>query len=246
MSEKLGGHTVLGYDSELSQLHGRLDEMGQLVLNQLELALEALKTKDTVLARKVMLRDNEVDHLEKVADGEIFKILARRCPVASDLRMVMAASKIIDNLERIGDEASKIAVFALHLYSGEGNEPNQNLLRDVFAMGHKAAGMLRQAMEGVARIDDSPAEQIIVDHRELDREFQASLRRLITYVMEDSRTIGNSIGAVLMMKAIERIGDHAQNITEYMTFQIEGEDVRHSVPDFSQDLIDPDSNGSGI
>jgi len=219
-------------------LQTHAQEMGELVLNQLRQAMVALRTQDLILADEVIRRDHDVNQMEIATDAEIFNIIVRRCPVARDLRMLLATSKIINNLERIGDEAAKLADFARHLYADKGRLPNHCLLRDVYAMGNMAITMVQHAMTVFDELDDKKVGRITEDHRELDREFEAALRRLLTYIMEDSHHIGNGINVVLILKALERVGDHAQNIAEYVIFQVEGEDVRHSLPDFGHDLTD--------
>jgi phosphate transport system protein len=228
MSEKTEGHTLRRYDGELNHIHYLALEMGGLALNQVEQALTSLKTRDLALARKVIQRDNEVDALEVRADGEIAKVVARRSPVATDLRMVLAVSKSITDLERVGDEAVKIANIVLHVYDNESADPNSQLLRDVTRMGAMAITMLQEALDLFDRQDEEKAEKIARGHSELDEEFKSGLRRLITYIMEDARNIGFAVSAVLIIKALERIGDHAKNMAEYVIFRIKGEDIRHS------------------
>ena len=224
------GHIFKRYDGELSHLHYLVLEMGGLVVNQVHDALVAFKTRDTVLAQKVVDRDGEVDRLEVDADDEIVQLLAKRCPVSADLRLVIAVSKSVSDLERIGDEAVRIAGLVMQLFGHEGSDPNSQMLRDVNRMGDMALTSLQHAIEVFDVWDEAKAFRVIANHREMDEEFQSDLRHLLTYVMEDSRNIGYAIGVVLVIKALERIGHHAQNLAEYVIFQVQGEDIRHQQP----------------
>ena len=224
------GHIFKRYDGELNHLHYLILEMGGLVIAQVRDALAAFKTRDTALARKVVALDSEVDRLEVSADDEIVKLLAMRCPVSSDLRMVIAVSKSVSDLERIGDDAVRIAGLVIQLFGHESSDPNSQMLRDVNRMGEMAVTSLRNAVEVFDVWDEAKALQVIECHREMDEEFQADLRRLLTYVLEDTRNIGFAISVVLVIKALERIGHHAQNLAEYVIFQVQGEDIRHKQP----------------
>jgi phosphate transport system protein len=227
MDNLIEGHTVKRYDGELNHLHYLILEMGGLVLAQVREALTAFRTRNTALAHKVVAMDNEVDRLELAADDEIVKLIAKRCPVSSDLRMVIAVSKSVSDLERIGDEAVRIAGLVIHLFGDEGSDPNSQMLRDVNRMGELAVNSLQHAVEVFDVWDEAKAIKVIDGQREMDEEFQADLRRLMTYVLEDTRNIGFAISVVLVIKSLERIGHHAQNLAEYVIFQVRGEDVRH-------------------
>jgi phosphate transport system protein len=224
------GHIFKRYDGELNHLHYLVLEMGGLVINQVHDALLAFKTRDCALARRVVDLDGEVDRLEVGADDEIVELLVRRCPVSSDLRLVIAVSKGVSDLERIGDEAVRIAGLVVQLFGQEGADPNSRMLRDVDRMGGMALASLRQAVEVFDVWDEAKALHVIASHQEMDEEFQSDLRHLLTYVLEDTRNIGYAIGVVLVIKALERIGHHAQNLAEYAIFQVRGEDVRHRQP----------------
>jgi phosphate transport system protein len=224
------GHIFKRYDGELNHLHYLVLEMGGLVLAQVRDALTAFKERDPELAHKVVATDSEVDRLEVSADDEIVKLIAKRCPVSSDLRMVIAISKSVSDLERIGDEAVRIAGLVIQLFGHEGGDPNSQMLRDVNRMGDMAVGSLQHAVEVFDVWDEQKALKVVESYREMDEEFQADLRRLLTYVLEDTRNIGYAISVVLVIKALERIGHHAQNLAEYVIFQVQGEDVRHRQP----------------
>lgn len=227
MGDQKEGHTVQRYDGELNHLHYRVLEMGGLVLNQLNQALQAFRDKNLNLAHKVIQGDQEVDRLEVALDDEVFKLLARRCPLGSDLRLVMGISKIVTDLERMGDKAVKVANLTLHIYDNEGSDPSSQLLRDVNRMGKMAGAILQQALDVFDTLDVERAKAIVYGPKELDEEFNAGLRRLITFVLEDARNIGYAINLVMLIKALERIEDHSRNIAEYVIFQVKGEDIRH-------------------
>jgi len=230
MAERIEGHTLKRFDGELSHLHYLVLEMGGLVIAQVREALAAFKSKDLVLARTVIDRDDEVDRLEIETDGEIVKLLARRCPVGSDLRLVIAVSKSVSDLERIGDEAIRIAELVSELFGNETGDPDSQLVRDVHVMGAMALSSLQSA---VGLLDDWSEEKalgVIDKHREMDDEFRSDLRRLITFIMEDSRNIGAAISVVSAIRSLERIGHHSQNLAEYFIFLIRGENVPLSRP----------------
>lgn len=226
MNELIEGHTFKRYDGELSHLHYLVLEMGALVLSQVREAVVAFKSRDLALARRVVTRDSEVDRLEVQADAEIVKLIARHSPVGSDLRMVMAVSKSVSDLERIGDEAVRIAGLVIQMFGSESSDPSSQLARDVNGMGTMAMASLQSAVELFDVWSEEKARAVIERHREMEEEFQSDLRRLITYILEDSRNIGVAISLVLVIKSLERIGHHAQNLAEYVIFQVKGEDIR--------------------
>lgn len=227
MAQPLEGHTVQRFDGEMSNLHMLTLEMGGLVLDQVKCALDALEEEDADIAREVIIRDQEVNELELRTDEQIVTLIARRAPVARDLRGIMAMSKAICDLERIGDEAAKIASAVITVYDSENSNPSSQLMRDVQNMGKLASRMLRQALEAFDMMDLEKAESLTNEHYELGAEFQAGLRRLMTFIMEDSRNVGHAVNAVVITKALERIGDHSRNLAEYVIYILKGIDVRH-------------------
>jgi phosphate transport system protein len=227
MNRQVEGHTVQRFDAELSQLHMLVLEMGTLVVNQVQTALHALTSKDLPRAREGIARDYDVDAMEVQIDDEIISVIARRGPVARDLRTVMAFSKMVSDLERAADEAARIAGLALHIYDNETSDPSIHLLRDVLTMGKLAAAMLREALETFDQMDVERADELAQGHTELDAEFRSSVRRLITFVMEDARNVGHTVNMVLVIKSLERIGDYAKNIAEYVIYLVRGTDIRH-------------------
>ncbi|CAL1239203.1 phosphate signaling complex protein PhoU [Candidatus Methylocalor cossyra] len=220
------GHTVKRYDGELNHLHYLVLEMGGLVLRQVQQALAAFRNRDLALAHQVVTWDRETDEMEVQVDREIVQLLARRAPVGGDLRIVIAVSKSISDLERIGDEAVRIAQIVMQLFSPEASDPCAQLLREVGKVGEVALASLRAALEVFDVWDEDKARWIIQNQAELTEEFPAELRRLMTYIMEDARNIGFAVSVILVIKSLELIGHYAQNLAEYAIFQFKGEDVR--------------------
>lgn len=227
MVEPSEGNIVKRYDADLSHMRNLVLEMGGLALDQIKQAVSALQNEDLEAAKYVIDRDHMLDRLEIQADEKVVRVIARRQPVANDLRMVIAASKTISDLERIGNEAVKIANMVTHLYGHDESPPNKTLLRDIKVMSKLSSNMLRKGLDAFDRADAKAAKLIVQGVLELEEEFQASMRRLATYVMEDSRTLGHTINVVVTLKALERIGDHAKNIAEYVVYQVDGKDIRH-------------------
>lgn len=227
MVQPTEGHIVQRYDGELSQLHILILEMGGLVLDQVRNAVNALINKDLDAANLVLRREPDVDALEIKVDNETVSIIARRSPVGSDLRIITAVSKAVTDLERIGDEAARIASIARNFYDSNSNSPSDTLLRDINTMGKLSLEILAQALDIFDKFDLERALHLAKCDIELDAEFQSSLRRLTTFVLEDARNVGHTVNIVLILKALERIGDHAKNLAEYIIFFLKGEDVRH-------------------
>ncbi|SDY43083.1 phosphate signaling complex protein PhoU [Nitrosomonas sp. Nm33] len=228
MSTRLEGHTFRRFDGELYRLHTEVLQMAGLVYDQVQMALESLQQQNLDIVRIVNERESQVDALEKNIDSAITEILAKRSPVARDLRAVMAFSKAVTDLERLGDEATKIAYIATTLYNNEHTNPSNYLLRDVSVMGKLACALLKEAIEILDVLDLERAEKLLNSHDDLDEEFQAGLRRLTTYVLEDARNVGHIINIVLVMKSLMRVGEHARNLAEYAVYMVSGEDIRHT------------------
>jgi phosphate transport system protein len=224
---QLEGHTVHRFDDEMSHLHMLLVEMGALVLDQSRNALYALEEEDLESARRVLEREKQVNDLEVKVDDELVDVIARRSPVARDLRAVISFSKMVTDLERAGDNALRIAQSTLNIYETGRSVPSAKLLRDVGSMGRLALGMLEEGVEIFDTLDLQRAEALLSNHRALDDELQSGLRRLSTFVLEDARLIGYAITITLVLRALERIGDHGRNIAEYVVYMLRGADVRH-------------------
>lgn len=228
MPDFVEGHTVTRFDGELNHLHLLVLEMGGLVLDQCNQALLALESEDIDLAEHVIQREHEVDALELKLDSEIWWEVGRRAPVARDLRLVMAFSKAATDLERVGDEAARVAHICLSIYDNETPRPSYNLMRDVHVMGRTAMALLREGIGLLDSLDAAAAKSLLDRQTELDAEFQSSLRRVSTFILEDARNVGHAISTVLLVRALERVGAHACNLAEYVIFLVRGDDVRHT------------------
>jgi phosphate transport system protein len=220
-------HTVKQFDVLLANLRNLVLEMGGLVEEQIQHAIQALDDEDLTAAREVVARDQVINGLQVKADEDCVSLIALRQPLGSDLRLIMSLSKIVTDLERIGDEAEKIARMTIKTYDGDSSPPSAKLLRDVVPMAKLAQNMLHNCLDALARLDVEKAVEVAQGDDELDQEFQSALRRLITYMMEDPRTIGHAINVIFIVKALERIGDHSKNIAEYLIYLVKGKDVRH-------------------
>ncbi|ANB77252.1 transcriptional regulator PhoU [Paraburkholderia phytofirmans OLGA172] len=222
MSDK---HLSSGFDLDLDLLLTRLLEMGGLVEAQIACATEALNTFDLTLVEQVLEGEHRLNAMEIEIDEEVSNIIVRRQPTARDLRLLMAASKCITNLERAGDEARKIAKRTRRI-AMEANPWTVNIT-EIKASGKMAADILRHALDAFARMDSVAAAQIVRDDEAIDNEFKAFVRRLITSMTQDPRTIQTGFDYLSIAKAIERIGDHATNIAELVVYIVKGTDVRH-------------------
>jgi phosphate transport system protein len=229
-------HIFKQYDAELESVRAKVLEMGGLVEQQIVNALEALIKADPKLAKEVMDNDHRVNNLEVQIDEDCSHIIARRQPAASDLRMVMMMVKTITDLERIGDEATKIARTAQKIYDEDRlYKPRFNEIKAMVALVRE---MLRTALDGFARLDVSKTVDVAKQDEQVDEQFRAAMRQLITFMLEDPRTISMSLEVLFVAKAIERIGDHAKNIAEYVVYMVKGKDVRHiSVQEMERETL---------
>ena len=218
-------HTSKKFDAELEAVRARVLQMGGLVEQQINRAMEVLATGDAKLADQVIADDHQVNALEVGIDDDCTHIIARRQPTASDLRMVMAVIKTITDLERIGDEAQKIARMAKKFHQGEARLTAK--IADVRVACNIALDMLRTSLDAFARLDVTGAAKVVRQDHEVDECFRSILRQLVTFMMEDPRTISSSLDILFIAKAIERIGDHAKNMSEYVVYLVKGKDVRH-------------------
>ena len=225
-----GEHLSKQYDQELEDLRARILRMGGMVEAQLQMAIDSYEHPDLDLADQAIGADREVNEEEVELDGIVVNMIVRRQPTASDLRLIIGVARTVTELERIGDEATKIARAAKWLYDKQRSLRTPRL-RDIHSSAVAAAGMLRGALDAFARLDAAAAAAIIEEDRGVDQQFQAILRQLITFMMEDPRTISASLDAVWVAKAVERIGDHAKNIAEHVIFVAQGADVRHATPE---------------
>ena len=229
-------HTFKQFDMDLESIRANVLKMGGLVEEQITRAVEALTSGDLSLADEVIAHDHNVNALEVQIDEDVAHVIARRAPTASDLRMLMMVVKTITDLERIGDEAAKIARMAKLVHQSERvSLPRFN---EVKYMSTVVLDMLRKALDGFARLDASNAAAIARQDDEVDEEFRLNLRHLITFMMEDPRTISVSIDILFAAKAIERMGDHAKNMSEYVVYMVKGKDVRHtSLEEMERELL---------
>jgi phosphate transport system protein len=219
-------HLSTQFDSDLDKISSQVMELGGLVESQIYKAIYAMSHHSTESANQVLEIEVRVNGLEIEIDRELASVIARRQPAASDLRLILAMSKTTANLERVGDEASKIARMVKSIIdSGTARVLPSNDLRVAADM---AAGLLRKALDAFARLDTSAALEILKEDDQLDQEFDGFVRKLITYMMEDPRTISSSLDLLFIAKAIERIGDHAKNIAEFIVYVVKGTDIRHS------------------
>jgi phosphate transport system protein len=225
-----GEHLSKQYDQELEALRARILRMGGMVEAQLQSAITAYERPDVKLAEEVIDADRGVNEQEVELDRVVVNMIVRRQPTAGDLRLIIGVARTVTELERIGDEATKIARAAKWLFDKQRSVRTPRL-RDIHNSALAAARMLRGALDALARLDAAAAAAIIDEDRGVDQQFQAILRQLITFMMEDPRTISPSLDAVWVAKAIERIGDHAKNIAEHVIFVAQGADVRHATPE---------------
>ena len=240
----VGDHSSKQYDHELEGIRSKVLLMGGMVETQFDEALNCFRVDNHSLADKVIADDHAVNQLEVQLDDACSHLIVRRQPTANDLRTVMATIKVITDLERVGDEATKIARTAKSLH--ERGMVNFNHYDVVRTISRATADMLHDALDAFARLDGKAALQIIAQDDEIDFEFRTILRNMITFMMEDPRTISSALDTLWVAKAIERIGDHAKNIAEYVIYVVEGRDIRHSkVSAGDLAVTAPSSRGEG-
>lgn len=230
----LGEHTSQKFNQDLEAIRTALLAMGGVVERQVADSIRALVEANSEMAQYVIRMEDDVDTRELNIDEECTKILARRQPAASDLRLVLSVSKINLDLERVGDEASKIAEAAIALCE-QGESPRGYVeIRHIGLGVHK---MIRDALDAFARFDVDLAVKILGDDKEIDREYATALREMMTYMMEDPRSISRIMRIIWVLRSLERIGDHARNISEQVIYMVKGKDVRHiSVNDVKQKM----------
>jgi phosphate transport system protein len=217
-------HISATFNTELESLRNHMMAMGGKVEQQLTTALDALMQMDSGEAERITRRDSEVNQMEMAIDDECATILARRQPTASDLRLVIAIIKVNRDLERIGDEAAKVARQAIKL-SEEGMSASHYV--EIRHIGARVTVMLRQALDAFARLDVNQAVEVLRGDEEVDMEYDSGMRSLITFMVEDPRKIGAVLNEMWALRSLERIGDHACNIAEHVVYLVKGLDVRH-------------------
>lgn len=219
-------HLSTQFDSELTSVSSRVMELGGLVESQIRQAIYALSQFSVEVANEVSAREARVNAMEIEIDHDLSSIIARRQPTARDLRLLIAISKTTANLERVGDEAEKIARMVRSIiHSGA---PRSLPSLELRVAADLASGLLNKALDAFARLDVAAAVAILKEDDLIDKEFDGFVRKLITYMMEDPRMISPSLDLLFLAKAIERIGDHAKNIAEFIIYVVKGEDVRHA------------------
>ncbi len=223
--EPIHTHISRQYNAELEDIRSLVLQMGGLVEQQIDQAIIALAKGDIALAEEVVTNDYKVNKLEVAIDEECNQIIARRQPAAGDLRLVVAVIKTITDLERIGDEAEKIARMAVRLATEE--RPKNNYI-EIQALGNHVRQMVHDALDAFARLDTVAALRVAREDTLVDKEYEGVMRQMITFMMEDPRTITRMLNVMWASRALERIGDHASNICEYVIYLVKGKDVRHT------------------
>lgn len=224
-STDLGHHISRKYNKDLEALRSNVLSMGGLVEQQLQRAIEAVVSGDSELGLKVAHDDYKVNNLEVEIDEECSRILATRGPAAGDLRLIFAVIKTITDLERIGDEAEKIGFLASRLAAMDRPSGSYRELKN---LGQHVRMMVRDSMNAFARLDSSAAMDVIKVDEQVDEEYEAIQRQCITFMMEDPRSIKRVMNVTWTARSLERIGDHAKNICEYVVYMVHGKDVRHT------------------
>jgi phosphate transport system protein len=219
-------HSSRQYEQDLDAIRSRVLQMGGLVEKQFFDAMLCFRILDQKEAERIIAADVEVNQMEVAMDDACSHLIVKRQPAANDLRTVMATIKVITDLERIGDEATKIARAARTMHQ-RGMVPiaHEDIVR---VMADHAGKLLHDALDAFARLDEKQATRLIIEDEKVDNEFRLVMRNMITFMMEDPRTISSSLDILWVAKAIERIGDHAKNIAEYVVYIVEGKDIRHT------------------
>ena len=223
--EDYGHHISQQFNAELEEIRTHFLAMGGLVEKQVSDAMHALLDGDSALAETVMQNDQKINMMETRIDEELVRILARRQPAASDLRMIIAVSKSITDLERIGDEAAKIARYAKALCE-EGESPRGYV--ETRHIGNQVRLMIHETLDSFARLDVDQAFKVMREDSNIDIEYKTATRALMTYMMEDPRFITRVLNVLWVLRCLERIGDHARNISEQLIYMVKGADVRHT------------------
>ncbi len=219
-------HSSRQYEQDLEAIRSRVLQMGGLVEKQFFDAMLCFRLLDSKEADRIIADDVEVNQMEVAMDDACSHLIVKRQPAANDLRTVMATIKVITDLERIGDEATKIARAARTMHQrGMAPVAHEDVVR---VMADHAGKLLHDALDAFARLDEKQATRLIIEDEKVDNEFRLVMRNMITFMMEDPRTISSSLDILWVAKAIERIGDHAKNIAEYVVYIVEGKDIRHT------------------
>ena len=218
-------HLSTQFDADLERLRSKVLEMGGLVESQISMTTKAFADNNIEVVLDVLENDSDVNAFEKSIDDDCIHIIAKRQPTASDLRLVMSISKMVTDLERSGDEVKKMAKSIRRI-----QERDVTVLKattDVRHLAQAASAQIRSALDTFARLDADEARAVIETDDALDKEFKSIIRQLITFMMEDPRTITTALDIITIARAIERVGDHAKNLAEQVIYIVEGRDIRH-------------------
>ena len=236
----LGQHISQRYDQELEDIRNKVLNMAGMVEIQAENSVKALLERDAELAENVVLTDHKINKMEVEIDDDCTRVIARRQPTASDLRLVIAVIKVITDLERIGDEAEKIGIYSKKLAQKKSVNGMHHELKHISKL---VLSMLHDALDAFARLDDEQAMKIVGMTNTINHEFNSLSRLLITHMMEDPRNIKNALRINWCARSLERIGDHSRNISEYVVFLVKGKDIRHTDLDTLRAEFYPEDDG---
>jgi len=228
-------HLSTQFDSELTSVSSQVMELGGLVESQIRRAIYALSQFSVEVADEVSANEARVNAMEIEIDRDLSSIISRRQPTARDLRLLIAISKTTANLERVGDEAEKIARMVRSII--QSGSPRALPSLELRVAADLASGLLNKALDAFARLDITAAVAILKEDDLIDAEFDGFVRKLVTYMMEDPRMISPSLDLLFLAKAIERIGDHAKNIAEFIIYVVKGEDVRHTTMEKIESVV---------
>lgn len=224
MDNKVGHHISQQFDKELEDIRHKVLAMGGLVEQQIELAVRAFSQGDMELAEQVIKQDNLVNTMETEIDQECIQIIALRQPTAFDLRLLISVIKLLTEIERVGDNAKRIAQMAIHIANDSDNADSYYELQHIAEMVKE---MLHTALDAFARMNTDEVAHINAQDENVNREYKSIMRQLITRMMEDPRNITRSLDILWAARALERIGDHACNVSEYVVYMMKGQDIRH-------------------
>lgn len=227
MNTMTDGHTVQRYNFEMNHLHSLVLQIGSLVRDQLINAALSLEKEDLDLAKAIIEKDAEINDLDVKASDEIVHLIAKRQPVARDLREILTVGSIVTDLERVGDEARKIAKLTIGFYNDQQSAPNPHIVRDLMKMVDFVEAMLKRSVQAFDEQDLELALEVIQMDVELESDFKSALRNLSLFIQDNTDSVEHAVETVLGLRAMERMGGHAKNIAGYVVFLVKGIDVRH-------------------
>lgn len=227
MNKMTDGHTVQSFNDEMNHLHGLVLRMTDLARMQLRDAVQSLLDENIDAARKVIESDQEINTLDVESGDEMIRLIAKRQPMAKDLREILTVGKIVTDLERIGDQARWVARLTIRFYDDDKIPPNCQLLNDIPKMAQQVDVMVNLSVEAFNELDLDKALVVLRMDQQLETDFKDALRRLSTYIMEDAHHVGHATDVVLGLRAVERAGGHAKNIAGHVVFLVKGRNVSH-------------------